>query len=233
MSKRVELHPDFAMADAINAPHHFAYKFAFEVLFRSVSSAETKSLFRDTECQLNTPLAWSPDGSTLYHAYDQIYAVNPLTGSTNAVTAFPEQFSVNHHLYCSPDGQRLVFLRTAAPPPHLACRLGAAPGAIPRGEPISVASLLSRILLVEVIDRPGAVHYLEGRSTDQPRNPYLVDGRRWSEPPPDCVVFGETWSRMRAVPRRPLSCFRLPHSIGPSEPGRLGWIVCAKCNERG
>ena len=68
-------------------------------------------LFEDKQQQLNTPLAWSCDGTTLYHAYDQIHATDPETCAANPVTSFREAFSVNSHLHCSPDNQRLVFYR--------------------------------------------------------------------------------------------------------------------------
>jgi hypothetical protein len=74
----------------------------------------------DTECALNAPLAWSLDGATLYHAYDQIYAIDPEAASSKAVTSFHERFTVNHHLRCSPDGKRLVFYRDTTFPHPMA-----------------------------------------------------------------------------------------------------------------
>jgi Tol biopolymer transport system component len=111
MSKPVELNPEFTLAERIDAPHRFAYKSAFEVILRSVDGTSVEALFHDKGRSLNAPLAWAPDGSTLYHAYDQIYAIDPRTKAARPLTHSPERFCVNHHLHSSPDGRRVVFFR--------------------------------------------------------------------------------------------------------------------------
>ena len=112
MNKIVQINPEFTRVDVIKAPHRFAYTNpANKIVLQSVDGSTFKVLFHDQECSLNASLAWSVDGSTLYHAYDQIYAIDAESTSHKAITSFPEKFSVNFHLYHSPVNSRLVFYR--------------------------------------------------------------------------------------------------------------------------
>ncbi len=63
---------------------------------------------------LNCPLAWSPDGRTLYLSHDQIHAVDVATRRSHPVTRFgdDEQFSAIWFLKCSPDGRVLLFMQS-------------------------------------------------------------------------------------------------------------------------
>src|SRR4051794_41049814 len=98
MDNAVELDPEFTLADRIDAPHRFAYKFNFKIFLRSVDSTSSGVLFHDKGRSLNAPLAWAPDGSTLYHAHEQVYAIDPRSATARPLTDFPQPFSVNQRL---------------------------------------------------------------------------------------------------------------------------------------
>ncbi|MBW3597315.1 MAG: hypothetical protein KY475_08575 [Planctomycetes bacterium] len=113
---RVDLDSEFSLIESIDAHHNFAYKFNFGVFVRSVDGSTLECVFRDNERSVNAPLAWSPDGSTLYHAYDQVYAINITTRSAKALTDFPDRFSVNVHLHSSCEAGVLPSRYAAAGP---------------------------------------------------------------------------------------------------------------------
>jgi hypothetical protein len=109
----VALAKGFAFADSVAGSRRIAYTDEMKVVVSLPDGREWRELFRDEQRQVSCPLAWSPDGRTLYHAYDQIYAIDAVTGVARAVTEFAEseRFSVVWFLTCSPDGRRLLFLR--------------------------------------------------------------------------------------------------------------------------
>lgn len=108
MNRPVDLGDGFRRVKRIDASRLVAYKYAFGVYIESLDGKKKRQVFHDERCSLNCPLPWSPDGRTLYHAYDQVYAIDVASGTSRALTDFPDKFSVNQSLIVSPDGEWLV-----------------------------------------------------------------------------------------------------------------------------
>lgn len=139
MAKRatldVKIARGFRTVERVKTPRWLAYRGkSSEVRVRRADGSEEKQLFESKGGGLNCPLAWSPDGGTLFHGHDQIHAIDVSTGRSRPVTSFPpgEDFSVLWFLRCSADGKFLVFLRRKGsvrplsnPPPGMQlCRIG-------------------------------------------------------------------------------------------------------------
>lgn len=108
MNRPVELGDGYRRVKRIDASRFIAYKYAFGVYVESLDGTSRRRVFHDERCSVNCPLPWSPNGKTLYHAYDQVYAIDVASGASRALTAFPDEFSINQSLIVSPDGDWLV-----------------------------------------------------------------------------------------------------------------------------
>ena len=112
---RIGLAPEFSFTDSLSVRHRLAYVgtngHGHAVFVARADGSECREVFRGTRRWVSCPLAWGPDGRTLYCSHDQILAIDVGSGTVRAVTDFPEedQFSVTWFLTCSPDGRSLVF----------------------------------------------------------------------------------------------------------------------------
>jgi Tol biopolymer transport system component len=111
----------FAFADRLNTRRRIAYVdhvgSAHRVCVACADGSQRGEVFDDGDSHLACPLAWSPDGRTLYHSHDQIYAIDVASATARTVTHFPENelFGVYWHLKCSPDNQTLIFRHNPSP----------------------------------------------------------------------------------------------------------------------
>jgi hypothetical protein len=132
----VALAKGFAFADSLASSRRIAYTDEMKIVVSLPDGRERRELFRDEKGRAGGPLTWSPDGRTLYHAYDQIYAIDAVTGVARAVTEFAEeeQFGVLWFSSCSPDGRMLLFLQSIDVGPsewaHRLCALDLAEGRV-------------------------------------------------------------------------------------------------------
>jgi Tol biopolymer transport system component len=110
----VELAVGFVLSERIGANRQIAFRKDFSVCLSYADIRDDRLLFDDRQGSLVCPLAWNSRGTTVYHSYAQIYAIEAETAAAKAVTDFPEseQFSVTWILNCSPDEKRLFFRQT-------------------------------------------------------------------------------------------------------------------------
>lgn len=117
ISEGVKLAPGFAFAERIVAPYRVAYQRSgaeHGVAAERTDGSGARILYEGDARQVNCPLAWAPDGRTVYFAHDQVYALDAEGAGARAVTSFGEDdlFSVVWCLSCSPDGGQLLFRQT-------------------------------------------------------------------------------------------------------------------------
>lgn len=118
---RYELGAKFTLVDRVNLPYRLAYVDRMNVVVHDLRSGRRKTLFSDGRHTVACPLAWSPDGKTVFHAHEQLLAIDVRSRRVRELTSFAdgERFSIQWALECSPDGSRLLFLqhsRGGAPP---------------------------------------------------------------------------------------------------------------------
>jgi len=111
----------FPLADRLQRQDRLAYMVRSSIELRTLSDSTPRVVFSDKPFEaanqhrglsVSCPLAWTPDGTTLFHSHDQILAIDVMTGQARAVTRFPEgEFgSVRWQLRTYPDGRSLLFL---------------------------------------------------------------------------------------------------------------------------
>ena len=92
-----------------------AYEDVEKIIVRDFPSGERREIATPkTAWRSSCPLAWGPDGRTLFQSFQgQVDAIDIETGTRRTLTAFPggvKRSSVLWQLHCSPDGRRLLFL---------------------------------------------------------------------------------------------------------------------------
>lgn len=114
-SRLYELGAGLSFVDRLRAPYQIAYADKMDVVVRDLRSGRTRTLFTDRERHVSCPLAWSPDGKTVFHAYDQLLAIDVRSRAVREVTSFRDgdRFRIVWRLQISPDGRRAVFLHHA------------------------------------------------------------------------------------------------------------------------
>src|SRR5690606_29576315 len=75
-------------------------------------SGRRKALLSDRHHHVACPLAWSPDGRTVFHAHEQLVAIDVRSRKVRELTSFRDgdRFAIQWQLHCSPDGSTLLFL---------------------------------------------------------------------------------------------------------------------------
>jgi hypothetical protein len=116
----VALTTGFSRTDRIRVSRQIAYKgrssdkrHAGSTVFVAVPGQQEDSpLFNEGNRNLNCPLTWNLDGTTIYHSHKQIYALDVATGTARAITRFrgKDQFSANWLLETTPEGLSLITL---------------------------------------------------------------------------------------------------------------------------
>jgi len=121
----------FTRVDQLRARHWLAFVGPGVVVARADGS-DLRSVFAHQRHRGGSDLlAWSPDGRTLYHPYDQVYAIDVATGEARAITALPPGESIHAlwFFWCSPGNRTLLFLQSLPEPgnsfTHRICTLGA------------------------------------------------------------------------------------------------------------
>lgn len=104
----------YAFVDALSTRARFAYIEGFTVKVRNASSRQARILYNDGRRTNNCPLAWAPDGRTLFHSRRGIVRIDAATGRARVVMTLPDATTVGVYwqLQCSPDGKTLVFRYT-------------------------------------------------------------------------------------------------------------------------
>jgi Tol biopolymer transport system component len=117
MRERYELFPGFTFAKRIRAPHRLAYLEKRDLVVRDLRTGRRRAVYDDGRWQVACPIAWSPDGRTLFHGHYQLVALDVRSGEDRAITSFRknERASIMWCLSCSPDGKRLAFLQHVRP----------------------------------------------------------------------------------------------------------------------
>lgn len=107
-----ELDTKLAFVDGIRLPYRLAYVDGMDIVVRDFRSGRRTKLFSDRQRHVVCPLAWSPDGKTLFHAYEQLLAIDVRSRKTHELTSFRngDRFAIQWKLDCSPDGRTLLFL---------------------------------------------------------------------------------------------------------------------------
>jgi len=89
---QLDLAPGFELGPVPHPP--IAYKSAIppnyntHVLVRT-HDGKQRNLYGDGSCSVNSPLAWAPDGSVIYHAHQGLRAIDPNRGSSKVVFLGP------------------------------------------------------------------------------------------------------------------------------------------------
>jgi hypothetical protein len=111
-----ELGPGFSWTNHVRGRGRLAYEDGGKVVVRDFPSDERREIDSEAAWRSACPLAWSPDGRTLFQSFrGQVDAIDVGTGARRTLTAFredPEQSGVHWQLHCSPDGKRLLFLHS-------------------------------------------------------------------------------------------------------------------------
>lgn len=107
-----ELGAGLSFVDRFRGPCRLAYVDRSNVVVHDFRSGRRKTVFSDGNHHVACPLTWSPDGRTLFHAHEQLLAIDVRTKKVRALTSFHggDRFAIQWQLQCSPDGKTLVFL---------------------------------------------------------------------------------------------------------------------------
>jgi Tol biopolymer transport system component len=113
-----EIGPGFKLVERLRVPYRLAYAraaLAFEVVVHDLGTGKGRLLFQDAGGHSFCPLAWSSDGRTVFHSYrGEVVALDVDDGTSRRVTSFDDEAkraSIYWQLQCSPDGERLLFMR--------------------------------------------------------------------------------------------------------------------------
>ncbi len=111
VNDQITLASGFSFAERLTSSQQLAYKDDMTISLKQFNGKSPQKLFKDKNGSPSCPLAWSPDGRTLYHSYDQIYAIDVATRRSRPVTHFSDEdaVSVIWFLTVSPDGNELLF----------------------------------------------------------------------------------------------------------------------------
>jgi hypothetical protein len=113
---------NYSLTDHILSSDRLAYINGTAVELLTVSDDLPRVLHRDLPFRgsrgrlglnVSCPLAWTPDGNTLFHSHDQLVSIDTETGGSSPITAFSTETrgSVRWQLKCFPDGRSLIFLK--------------------------------------------------------------------------------------------------------------------------
>jgi Tol biopolymer transport system component len=110
-----ELGPGFSYASRLRGPYTLAYAKFRDLVVHNLRTGRRRRLYEEGPGRSACPLAWSPDGRTLFHSHQgEVIAVDVATGTPKTLTSFGadgERPTIYWQLHCSPDGSRLLFLR--------------------------------------------------------------------------------------------------------------------------
>ena len=90
----IALFKTYRRVDRIDTPHWIAYRDDRDVMLARVDGSEKRTVFQGGDEVAPCPLAWNPDGRTLYHAAEQLYAIDIERGGQRPLTRFPPE---EHH----------------------------------------------------------------------------------------------------------------------------------------
>lgn len=115
--KHYELGEGLRFVDRLSAHRRIAYKTrANRIFVRYTDEVAARQLFDDDPRSVACNPVFSPDGATIYYAYEQLIAIDVASGAVRALTSFEggERLVAPCRMSLTPDGKTLYYRQSRA-----------------------------------------------------------------------------------------------------------------------